>query len=68
MFFINNFVYILYFLKYLFEGYVVNGFYGENINLNFKERSDVVKAVKNIIGKKKTLIVSSNSECWHFFA
>lgn len=46
-----------------FGGYVVNGFYGENPHLSGKERGDVVKAVRKIVGKKKTIIVSHNSDC-----
>ena len=46
-----------------FGGYVVNGFYGENPHLNTKERVDIVKVVRKIVGKKKTILVSHNSDC-----
>lgn len=45
-----------------FAGYVVNGYYGESAHLSDKERFEIVKAVRDLIGKKKTILFCSSAE------
>lgn len=45
-----------------FAGYAVHGFYGEYPYLSNEERFEVIKLVRDIVGKKKKIIVGSSSE------
>lgn len=46
-----------------FSGYSVHGFYGEYPYLSNKERFDLVKMIRDIVGKQKTIIAGSSCEC-----
>lgn len=45
-----------------FAGYAVNGFYGEYPYLSNEERFELIKVIRDIVGKKKKIIASSGSE------
>lgn len=45
------------------KGYSLFGYYGEYPYLTQDERSQIIKVVRQIIGKEKPIIVGSSSEC-----